>query len=67
MASLVDIASKLVLTLHDSVLQTILTILVVDAFHCWIVEHLESLVYSHKHLVSLSFLISRAAHWMVLQ
>ncbi len=67
MASLVDIASKLVLTFHDSMLETVLAILVVDAFHGWIIEHLESLVYLHKLLVCLSFLLSGAAHRMVLQ
>jgi len=65
-SSLVDVASKLVLTLLNAILETEISVLVVDAFHCRVTQHLISLANLHELLVRLSFLFTWAAHRVIL-
>lgn len=67
MLALVDVARETISSLHYAVLQTVLAILIVDAFHKWVGKDLIRLAQFHEFLERLSFLLARAAHWMVLK
>ena len=65
--ALVNVTGKSVLTFGHSMLQTVLTILVIDAFHGGIREYFVRLAQLCEFLVCLGFLLARIAHWMVCQ
>ena len=65
--TLVSVTGKFVLTFGHSVLQTVLSILVIDAFHGGICEDLVGLAQLREALVCLGFLLSWIAHGVILQ
>ena len=48
-------------------LETILSVFVIDAFHCLVIQYLVSLTNLNELLVRLSFLFTWAAHWVILE
>ena len=67
MITLVSVTGKFVLTFGHSVLQTVLSILVIDAFHGGICEHFVGLAQLREALVCLGFFLSWIAHGVMLQ
>ena len=65
--TLVSVAGKLVLALRNAILKTVLTILVIHTLHERVREHFVGLADARESLVSLSFLLTRASHWVVAQ
>ena len=65
--SLVGVTGKLVLSLRNSVLETVLTVLVIDAFHEWVGEDLVGFAQPGELKVRLRLVLSWVAHWVVNQ
>lgn len=63
--SLIDVASELVNALGDTMLETVLAILVIDAFHKRVGQHLISFANSREVSVCLCFSLPRVTHGMV--
>ena len=65
--ALVNVTGKSVLTFGHTMLQTVFTVLVIDAFHGGIGEYFIGLAQLRELLVCLSFLFTRVAHWVMNQ
>ena len=65
MVSLVGITGKFVLALGNSILKTVLTVLVVYAFHEWVGEDLVCLTQLREPKVRLGLVLSWIAHWVM--
>ena len=65
--ALVNVTGKSVLAFGHSMLQTVLTILVIDAFHCGIGQYFVGLAQLRETLVTLGFFFASIAHGMVYQ
>ena len=67
MVALVRVSGELVHAFGHTVLQTVLTILVIDSFHLGVRQHLISLAKLGEFLVGLCLLLTWISQWMVLQ